>query len=229
MAHAESDGIVVEKASDSYIVQADTVDYSSDEASYEAYICWCNDVWSMRLSGFDEGYGKGTPYLDTVLISGYEGDYPEYSDSYDADIQAYAIPATITDAVITGNGTYTVSVEDFDWSIDGASSFNSLYINTDIPVATYDAYISSAKLIVDGKTTAALDCLPIETSGSDYIYSVINIWSSYAEEYTGPYPTESLAIEFTVEGLPEPEYVEPEAPKVTDVYTISEDNQVTLS
>ena len=126
----------------------------------------------------------------------------------------YVIPATYTDVQIDKDGTYKVGVTDFDWALDSSSSFNLLFVSTDIPFnkdAGEDgesiAKFSDCKIIVDGTVTSEVAAPIIDTeagkkSGHTKLLFA-NIWNDALKKdgYNGASPTKSLEIEFTVSGL----------------------------
>ena len=81
-------------------------------ADYNAYIAFQTTQYSFRNGWSDASYGAATPYHAGSYIVWGAGDYPEetypqYEDNFDYDINGYALPATYTDAVITGDGKAT--------------------------------------------------------------------------------------------------------------------------
>lgn len=115
---------------------------------------------------------------------------------------------TVTDAVVAGNGTYTVSIKDFgtvfadDFAAESKEIFNLLYISTDIPLSD-DIKVTDVKLIIDGSTkhtdaTAYLD--PDET---EYVKILIqNIWNENKAEISYyPAPSQTLEMQFTISGF----------------------------
>ena len=171
--------------------------------SYNGYLGFQDTVYSFRNHWTEASYGKATSYFDKVIVWGGNDpeSFPEYEDKYDYDIDGYVFPVNYEDAVITGDGTYTVSMEGFPWDLDGASSFNLLFFSTDIPLDT-GATITSASVIIDGAVTATYDEPLQNPDDKDYVGILLaNIWNPDVESYADAYPTESLAIEFTVEGL----------------------------
>ncbi len=185
------------------VLAATTMVTVASAESYNGYLGFQDTVYSFRNHWTEASYGKATPYFDKAIVWGGNDpeSFPEYEDKYDYDIDGYVLDADYTDAVITGDGTYTVSMEGFPWDLDGASSFNLLFISTDIPLDT-GATITSASVIIDGAVTATYDEPLQNPDDKDYVGILLaNIWNSDLESYAGAYPTESLAIEFTVEGL----------------------------
>ncbi|MBP1544867.1 MAG: LPXTG cell wall anchor domain-containing protein [Oscillospiraceae bacterium] len=171
--------------------------------AYNAYVGFQTAVYSFRNGWTDKDYGKDTAYFNSAIVWGSgdapEETFPEYADNFDWDITGYVLDATYTDATVNGDGTYTVSVDSFDWAVDKATGLNLAFVSTDIPVDS-GAVITNAKLIVDGAVTADYDS-PV-TEGTDYIQiNMVNIWNTDVAAYSGAYPTETLAIEFTVSGL----------------------------
>ncbi len=185
------------------VLAATTMVTVASAESYNGYLGFQDTVYSFRNHWTEASYGKATPYFDKAIVWGGNDpeSYPEYEDNYDYDIDGYVLDVDYTDAEITGDGTYTVSMEGFPWDLDGASSFNLLFISTDIPLDT-GATITSASVIIDGAVTATYDEPLQNPDDKDYVGILLaNIWNSDLESYAGAYPTESLAIEFTVEGL----------------------------
>ena len=198
---------------------AGTLTVGAAAETYNAYIGFQTAPYSFRNS-FDEAtYGKdveGGKYFNGVIVWGGNDPetYPQYEDNYDYDIDGYVLPATYTDVQIDKDGTYKVGISDFDWALDGASSFNLMFISTDIPFnkdAGEDgesiAKFSDCKIIVDGTVTSEVADPIIDTEdGKKSGFTKVmfaNIWNDAlkTDGYTGAYPTKSLEIEFTVSGL----------------------------
>ena len=181
--------------------------------NYHAYIGFQTGPFSTRNTFDDVAYGRdveGGKYFNSVIVWGGNDPtiFPKYTDCFDEDIQGYVIPATYTDVTIKQSGTYTVGISDFDWALDGASSFNLLFVSTDLPfdknAGQSIAKFSNAKIIVDGKVTAEFADPFIDTEyGMKTGYTKIqfaNIWSNVlkVEGYAGAYPKKSLKIQFDV-------------------------------
>ena len=181
--------------------------------NYHAYIGFQTGPFSTRNTFDDAAYGRdveGGKYFNSVIVWGGNDPtiFPKYTDCFDDDIQGYVIPATYTDVTIKQSGTYTVGISDFDWALDGASSFNLLFVSTDLPfdknTGESIAKFSNAKIIVDGKVTAEFADPFIDTEyGMKTGYTKIqfaNIWNDVlkVEGYAGAYPTKSLKIQFDV-------------------------------
>ena len=181
--------------------------------NYHAYIGFQTGPFSTRNTFDDAAYGRdveGGKYFNSVIVWGGNDPtiFPKYTDCFDDDIQGYVIPATYTDVTIKQSGTYTVGISDFDWALDGASSFNLLFVSTDLPfdknAGQSIAKFSNAKIIVDGKVTAEFADPFIDTEyGMKTGYTKVqfaNIWNNVlkVEGYAGAYPTKSLKIQFDV-------------------------------
>lgn len=115
---------------------------------------------------------------------------------------------TVTDAVIEGNGTYTVSITDFgtifadDFAAAGQDYFNLIYVDTDIPLSD-SITISDVQLKVDGSTKHTDATGFLDPDEKDYVKVLIqNIWNSDKAEISYyPAPSSSLEITFTVSGF----------------------------
>ena len=181
--------------------------------NYHAYIGFQTGPFSTRNTFDDVAYGRdveGGKYFNSVIVWGGNDPtiFPKYTDCFDEDIQGYVIPATYTDVTIKQSGTYTVGISDFDWALDGASSFNLLFVSTDLPfdknTGESTAKFSNAKIIVDGKVTAEFAVPFIDTEyGMKTGYTKIqfaDIWDNVlkVEGYAGAYPKKSLKIQFDV-------------------------------
>ncbi len=171
--------------------------------AYNGYISWQSSAYSFRNDWNEPSYGAATPYFNSAIVWGSgdapEETYPDYADNFDWDINGYVLDANYTDCTIDGDGTYTVSMDGYDWSVDGCTAFNLVGVSTDIPVSD-DITITDIKLIIDGTVVATQDVAACE--GTEYLkINVINTWNTDALSYSGSYPTDSLAVEFTVNGL----------------------------
>ena len=186
---------------------------SAGAENYHAYIGFQTGPFSTRNTFDDAAYGRdveGGKYFNSVIVWGGNDPtiFPKYTDCFDDDIQGYVIPATYTDVTIKQSGTYTVGISDFDWALDGASSFNLLFVSTDLPfdknAGQSIAKFSNAKIIVDGKVTAEFADPFIDTEyGMKTGYTKIqfaNIWNNVlkVDGYAGAYPKKSLKIQFDV-------------------------------
>ena len=174
-------------------------------ADYNAYIQFQTTSYSFRNDWTEASYGQATDYFDSYIVWGSgdapEETFPQYEDNFDYDIAGYVLPATYTDAVITGDGTYTVEASGLDWSVTGDSGFNTIGVSTNLPAE--GVTVSDVKLYVDGVETMAYDAAVVEgLDNNTYLkINVINVWNTECTTYTGAFPAESIKVEFTVSGL----------------------------
>lgn len=173
------------------------------DGEYHAYFQFQQkDTWIFRNSWFEPTLGlTGTEFkegqsFDKILVSNDEG--PAY------------IEGTITDAVIDGNGTYTVKVEGMDVSkLDqDASKVTMFGVSTDIPVAAIDdgtLKISDVSWAIDGKTKGTVE--PYLNADAKewglYEFDIVNTYQS--DGYTSasmmlPFDGD-MSITFTVSGM----------------------------
>ncbi len=202
-------------------VEAPQFDFDPN-GTYNAYIGIQTANYVFRNAWDDASYGKATDYFNEMGF--VDGDW-------------IGMGGTFTDAVITGNGTYTVKVEGFDFSgktptdlpmMGDEPSFNLLFFSTDLPVN--DAVvISNIVLKMDGKEIVTMDT-PFMDPDSKEVQKVLlaNMWNNEIEAL--PYfavPTKSIEISFDVSGFANDAVVEeqepvvetpaePEAPAVTE-------------
>lgn len=182
--------------------------------TYHAYIGVQTPTWIFRNAWDDATYGKDSGCFDQMGF--IDGEWIAQGGSF-------------TDVEITGNGTYTVAVNGYDFSgtfndqaiLGSDGTFNLLFVSTDLPVN--DAVvISNVVLKMDGKeiTTVAE---PFLDEDSKEVQKVLlaNIWNSDLSAL--PYyaaPTESIEITFTVSGFANDAVVE--TPDVTPDTTTPE-------
>lgn len=156
---------------------------------YNAYFGLQTPVFSFRNAFDDANYGRDSDVFNQIT-------------GWDSSNNAVKREGTFTDAVIAGNGTYTVSVEGMDLSgdFDSQEYFNLLFLSTDIP-NTGEITISDIKLEIDGRDVAIA---PIVSPDSvSYINMLIqNVWNDDVKEI-GYYqvPPTAMKITFTVSGF----------------------------
>ncbi len=200
--------------------------------TYHAYIGVQTPTWIFRNSWDDATYGKESGCFDQMGI-------------VDNELNEWVgLGGTFTDVEITGNGTYTVAVNGYDFSANYADApilgadglFNLLFVSTDLPVN--DAVvISNVVLKMDGKEIVTQDAFLDGDSKEVQKVLLANIWNN---EITAlPYyaaPTQSIEISFDVNGFANdaapavPEATEApaapeatEAPAATQAPAVSED------
>lgn len=166
------------------------------DGTYNAYIGVQSQSYIFR-NGFDEAtYGKGVVAEDGTVwfdqLTGWEGNV------------AIAKAGTFNDTVIEGNGTYSVSITDFDF---GADEFlNLLFVSTDIPLSD-EINFSDVKVKMDGSTKHTFEEAYINPDSKEYENILaINIWNADLGDYENGIfgylmPTKSIELEFTVSGF----------------------------
>lgn len=120
---------------------------------------------------------------------------------------------SVTDAVIKGNGVYTVSCAGLNGALGGNPDANisMIYVDTDIPVKARDAgfTVSDLKLLVDGvETTLPADifyCTEDEVQTNCLRFDLVNGYQkdkgNYPDSPSITPPNDSIEIQFTVSGM----------------------------
>jgi len=170
-----------------------------DAPEYHAYFGYQQQgSWTYRNAWYDPGSGKDSDYstgsFDTLMTDGGN--------------QALEGPV-ITDAVIKGNGTYSVSLTNIGGAIpaDDTSNITSLlFISTDIPSKAMETIsFSDVKLLVDGAEIPLPDELYVDTDAEEAgLYQLDLINTYHKESYEGPaimMVNDSIEIQFTVSGF----------------------------
>ena len=187
-------------------VATTTLAVAASAADYNGYIGFQTTTFSFRNSWDEANYGKATPYFDGFVVWGNgdnpEESFPEYEDNFDFDINGYVLPAEYTDVKITGDGTYTVKAEGIDWDLKGESDFNLVFVSTDIPMDA-GATCTSATIYVDGAAVKTVENPVCDETQANFNISLANTWNADIGGYGLAFPTESLAVEFTITGLGE--------------------------
>ncbi|MBQ8786382.1 MAG: hypothetical protein IJZ61_01955 [Oscillospiraceae bacterium] len=154
--------------------------------SYHAYIGVQSASFTFRDAFNNASTGLGTEYFNQITAN------------YPAAPEAKA--GTLTDVEITGDGTYTVSVTDFDFGAD--ESLNLLFVSTDVPLNDAIKF-TDVKVKMDGNTKHTFDDAFLNPDEKEYFnLQCINIWNpDIAELFGYVMPTSSIEIEFTVTGM----------------------------
>lgn len=168
---------------------------SAEETVYNAYIGVQSASFSFRNAWNEPSYGKGVTGDDGMVyfdqITGWDGP------------TAISKGGVFTDAQITGDGTYSVSVTDFDFGED--ESLNLLFVSTDIPLDA-GVSITDVKVILDGNVKYTFDEAFLSPDELEYVQPMmINIWNSDLGGEDGLFgytmPQDSIEIQFTVSGM----------------------------
>ncbi|MBE5815824.1 MAG: hypothetical protein E7320_11595 [Clostridiales bacterium] len=164
-------------------------------ADYNAYFGFQTENYIFRNAWDDASYGKD--------IEG--GLYFGQMTGWDADNNAVNYGGTYTDAAVTANGTYSVSLTCGDMAYGPDTFFRMLYVSTDIPSAAVEQGVVTISDITvkfgEGKTQSASY---VNTSGDYAKISLIDEYDSKAPAdlaYTMPAAGETITISFTVSGL----------------------------
>lgn len=166
-----------------------------------AYTAWLNfqtATYSFRNEYNSKEYGVDSPYYNNIIVWGDEEDE---EDDFDYDLGGNLAEGTFTNAEITGDGTYTVSLTDCDWERMN-QSFNLIFFSSDIPLG--GAVFTDVTLTVDG-TDVYTFAEGYQKSDQKDITQIMCV-NTYDNEMPispldVPAPTESMAITFTVSGL----------------------------
>ncbi len=196
-------------------VEEESAQFAFDpNGTYHAYIGVQTPTWVFRNAWDDATYGKESGCFDQMGF--VDGEWVAQGGSF-------------KDVEITGNGTYTVAVEGYDFSgtfqdqaILGADGlFNLLFVSTDLPVND-EVVISNIVLKMDGSEIYTTET-PFMDPDSKEVQKVLlaNIWNNEIEAL--PYyaaPKQSIEISFDVSGFANDAVVEEpvatEAPAPTE-------------
>jgi len=173
-------------------------------ADNNGYIMYQTTQYSFRNDWDEANYGKATDYFDGYVVWGNPDTdpdtYPGYEDYFDYDVAGYILPANYTDVKITGDGTYKVEAAGIDWAIRGDTDFNLIGVSTDVPIDA-GAVCTSATVYVDGEAVKTYENPICDETKAYFNIGLVNIWNTEIGSWGLAYPTDSLAIEFTIEGL----------------------------
>lgn len=163
--------------------------------TYNAYIGFQTPKYSFRNAWDDGSYGRD--------VAG-DMDYFNQVTGWDGN-DAVVLPGTFTDAVIAGNGTYTVSVDGLsfpDGEFADQEYMNLIFLSTDIP-NTGEITISDVQLKINGSSVDLMNGPIISPDSELYLNMLLqNIWNDEVGEI-GYYavPPTSMSITFTVSGF----------------------------
>ena len=122
---------------------------------------------------------------------------------WDADSNAVDYGGSFVDAVITGNGTYTVSLTTGEMGFGSDEKYNLLFVSTDFPSALISeghVVISDAKIkIGEGKT---IEYTEVDCEGDYARLLFVNSYGTTEDiGCTVPGPNTTITVTFTVDGL----------------------------
>lgn len=161
------------------------------DATYNAYLLLQTPNWTYRNAWNDKTNGIDAETWGNALYGN------ETKQWY----------GEITDAVLAGNGTYTIEITNFgtifedDFAAAGQDFFNIIGFTSDAPLGGLT--ITDVKLIIDGSTKHKVAQGYQNPDDEEYVNILIqNIWNPDVKEISYyPAPTTSLKIEFTVSGF----------------------------
>lgn len=192
---------------------------SAEDVSYHAYLGVQSASYTFRNAWNDATYGQGITSDDGMVY------FDQLTGWENPGNIAVSKGGVFTDAEITGDGTYSVSVTDFDFGED--ESLNLLFVSTDIPLDA-GITISDVKVIMDGSTKYTFDEAYLSPDEKEYMSPMcINIWNEDLGKQDGLFgymmPTDSIELQFTVSGTGvEAETTEAAAEEVTEEVTEAE-------
>lgn len=192
---------------------------SADEVSYHAYLGVQSASYTFRNAWNDATYGQGVTSDDGMVY------FDQLTGWENPGNIAVSKGGVFTDAEITGDGTYSVSVTDFDFGED--ETLNLLFVSTDIPLDA-GITISDLKVIMDGNTKYTFDEAYLNPDDKEYVSPMcINIWNEDLGKQDGLFgymmPTDSIELQFTVSGTGvEAETTAAETEEVTEAETTEE-------
>ena len=171
--------------------------------TYNAYFGVQTPAWSFRNAFDDEKYGKDSEFFNQ--FTGW------------ADNKEVKLPGTITDAEITGNGTYKVSLTDFDLSNDFAEEalFKLLFVSVDMPVNDKIKF-TDVKVIMDGETVYTFEEGIQDPDSTNVKLLAINGYNADVPVFSYGVPKKSIEIEFTVSGM-----TNDKTPEATEAPTVA--------
>ena len=168
---------------------------AAQAADYNAYFGFQTENYIFRNAWDDASYGKDVE----------DGLYFGRMTGWDADNNAVDYGGTYTDAAVTANGTYTVSLTCGDMAYGPDTFFRMLYVSTDIPSAAVEQEVITLSDITvkfgEGKTQ---ELSYVNTSGDYARITLIDEYDSKVPAelaYTMPAAGETITISFTVSGL----------------------------
>lgn len=192
---------------------------SADEVSYHAYLGVQSASYTFRNAWNDATYGQGVTSDDGMVY------FDQLTGWENPGNVAVSKGGVFTDAEITGDGTYSVSVTDFDFGED--ETLNLLFVSTDIPLDA-GITISDVKVVMDGNTKYTFDEAYLSPDEKEYVSPMcINIWNEDLGKQDGLFgymmPTDSIELQFTVSGTGvEAETTAAETEEVTEAETTEE-------
>ena len=167
--------------------------------TYNAYLMLQTPNWTFRNAHDDAYYGMEGSSWEALGLK-----WGQYLVHQDHPGETWG---KVSDAVIAGNGTYSVSITDFgtifadDFAAAGQEYFNIIAISTDLPAGA-NVTITDVQLYVDGQMRHEYAEAYINSESTSLQILIQNIWNADVKELNYyPAPTQSLEIRFTIAGF----------------------------
>ena len=166
---------------------ADVTVESTAERSSEvhAYIGIQTEIYTFRNAYNDASYGAATEHFNTLI-------------KWSEDNEIIDTGAAFTDAAITGDGTYSVSVSGYDFSQD-SSKLNMLFISTDFqyyPTMHVDNVVLKCD---DTEIPIENPVVMADAQGNLYV-ELVNIYNTDLAALDYTMPTDSFTVTFDIIG-----------------------------
>lgn len=159
-------------------------------ADYNVYFGIQTENYIFRNTWNEANYGKHTDNFTHLTGWDDDGNQVDYAGSF-------------KDAVVTGNGTYTVGVDLGSMALGSDTFIRMLFVSTDIPSVLYDKghiTISDVKTSIDGGK--AQTAFTVNTDGEYVQVDILNEYTSTGTQAIAyKMPTKSVTITFTVSGF----------------------------
>ena len=156
----------------------------TDEA--HAYIGIQTEVYTFRNSCSDAKYGKDTDYFNTLIKWG-------------EDDQIIDTGAKFTDATISADGTYNVSVDGYEFSSD-SSKLNMLFVSTDFAF-NHTLKVSDVVVKCDDQEIPIDKPLVMADDQGNFYMELVNIYNTDLAALDYTMPKNSFSVTFTIEGM----------------------------
>ncbi|MBP3578716.1 MAG: hypothetical protein J6K15_11440 [Lachnospiraceae bacterium] len=162
------------------------------DGTYNAYVGIQSGMYTFRNAWDDATYGRDTNPDAFGQMSFIEADQSMTKKA-----------GTFKDAVIAGNGTYTLEINDLAWD-DGSEALNLLFVSTDIPKSG-EIVFSNVKVDFDGKNVMEFAEGFLDGDSKEVIKLLfINIWNkdlTNSYNMAGMLPKSNVKITFDVSGF----------------------------
>ena len=167
-------------------------------------------IQAMKDAGFHAYLGvQSTSYI--FRNSWDEGSYGRDADNgyfthlvgWDSDNNAVDYGGSFTDAEMTGDGEYTVTMKTGEMGFGTDSAFRLLFVSTDIPSSLItDGYLKIENVKIKGISGATQEYTDVDTTGDYARIIIIDEYNRSGDPfgYTVPGADSEISITFTVSG-----------------------------